>query len=336
MTPEQATYSIGVAARMSGLSVHALRMWERRYQLALSQRTASGQRAYSLADIEHLKLLKTLTSRGVRIGDIAKLPANQLMSLLIDEGKPANSELKTLFEVLVFDQSSMTLCRKVKTQFPQCAFIDLTEQASEGTTEHRLSQISQFQRAQEGQEKHPLKATIVVASVPSVQPSMLKVLHELADRFESVLIGANYINPQVQDLLKTSNLDFFKPDQDGGLTQALQARVLESLMPTLNGAHSERDSIQKHASRPHLFSESQLAQIELQKHLLDCECPPHIVTLIRNLAAFETYSRECEVENEHQALVHACVYSYTAQARYLMEKALVAVSAGHGSGSKPQ
>ena len=66
------------------------------------------------------------------------------------------------------------------------------------------------------------------------------------------------------------------------------------------------------------------------KSLLDCECPKHISDLIKTLSEFENYSTACSVENWHEAAVHSCIYAYTAQARYLMEKALQAALEGRG------
>ncbi|MGB1142458.1 MAG: MerR family transcriptional regulator, partial [Halioglobus sp.] len=59
-------------------------------------------------------------------------------------------------------------------------------------------------------------------------------------------------------------------------------------------------------------------------------CPKHIVELIRALAEFEKYSSSCSVENWQDASRHACVYAYTGQARWLMEKALMLVTEEHG------
>ena len=44
---------------------------------------------------------------------------------------------------------------------------------------------------------------------------------------------------------------------------------------------------------------------------------------------FEEYSSQCSVENWNDAATHACVYAYTNQARWLMEKALRAVLETH-------
>jgi hypothetical protein len=73
------------------------------------------------------------------------------------------------------------------------------------------------------------------------------------------------------------------------------------------------------------FSEDELSAARRLKSTLDCECPRHISDLIRALAHFEEYSASCSVENWQDAAVHACIFAYTGQARWLMEKALSAV-----------
>ena len=62
---------------------------------------------------------------------------------------------------------------------------------------------------------------------------------------------------------------------------------------------------------------------------LDCECPRHIAHLVRALGTFEEYSASCSVENWQDASVHACIYAYTMQARWLMEKSLMLVLEAH-------
>jgi hypothetical protein len=79
------------------------------------------------------------------------------------------------------------------------------------------------------------------------------------------------------------------------------------------------------ATKPRQFNERELSAARTLKNTLDCECPRHITDLIRALAHFEEYSANCSVENWHDAAVHSCIYAYTGQARWLMEKALQAV-----------
>ena len=51
--------------------------------------------------------------------------------------------------------------------------------------------------------------------------------------------------------------------------------------------------------------------------------------LIQSLNEFEEYSSSCSAEDWHEAAVHACIYAYTSQARWLMEKALAAALEEH-------
>ena len=64
-------YGIGAVARLTGLSDHTIRVWERRYGAVIAERAANGRRVYGPAEVEKLGLLKTLTDRGLSIGQIA-------------------------------------------------------------------------------------------------------------------------------------------------------------------------------------------------------------------------------------------------------------------------
>ena len=57
-------YGIGAVARLTGLSDHTIRVWERRYGAVVAARSASGRRLYVPADVEKLRLLKLLTDRN--------------------------------------------------------------------------------------------------------------------------------------------------------------------------------------------------------------------------------------------------------------------------------
>jgi MerR family transcriptional regulator, light-induced transcriptional regulator len=84
MTPAT-WYSIGAVARKTGLSVHALRAWERRYSVVTPQRSAGGTRLYSNADVMRLRLLRRATDAGHPISRVADLSVEQLRELLRDE-----------------------------------------------------------------------------------------------------------------------------------------------------------------------------------------------------------------------------------------------------------
>lgn len=75
-------YSIGAVARKTGISVHTLRAWERRYALVAPQRSAGGTRLYSNADILRLRLLRRASEAGYSISRIASMTIDELRELL--------------------------------------------------------------------------------------------------------------------------------------------------------------------------------------------------------------------------------------------------------------
>ncbi len=77
-------YRIKTVSRVTGLSPELLRAWERRHRIVHPRRTAGGYREYSEEDVERLRLLAQLTSRGYSIGEIAPLPVDELAELVRD------------------------------------------------------------------------------------------------------------------------------------------------------------------------------------------------------------------------------------------------------------
>ena len=75
-------YGIGTVARLTGLKADTLRVWERRYGLGASYKSATGRRQYTQSDLDHLQLVAALVSQGVRIGEIAASDGKTLQVLL--------------------------------------------------------------------------------------------------------------------------------------------------------------------------------------------------------------------------------------------------------------
>ena len=73
---------VKAVARLSGVSAHTLRAWERRYQAVTPIRTDTGRRIYTTEDVARLRQLGELVDRGFSIGGIANLPKSELATLL--------------------------------------------------------------------------------------------------------------------------------------------------------------------------------------------------------------------------------------------------------------
>ncbi|MBD3233241.1 MAG: MerR family transcriptional regulator [candidate division Zixibacteria bacterium] len=75
-------HPIRFVAKQTGLSVHLIRAWERRYNAVNPERTESNRRLYSDEDIYRLKLLGEASRRGESISQVAGLTTEALEELL--------------------------------------------------------------------------------------------------------------------------------------------------------------------------------------------------------------------------------------------------------------
>lgn len=95
-------HSVRVATTRAGLTPELLRAWEKRYQAVVPIRTPGGQRNYSDADIERLRLLVRATATGKQIGQIAQLNNAQLQGIIAADAKSkANLALINADDVMI-------------------------------------------------------------------------------------------------------------------------------------------------------------------------------------------------------------------------------------------
>lgn len=106
------SYTIQMASKISGVGVHTIRAWEKRYKALEPNRDSSGHRTYTKTDVEKLMLLSELCLLGYTISKVAKLSIPDLKLLLKDLGKSEESidfpELNLVKEKLVIDASLST------------------------------------------------------------------------------------------------------------------------------------------------------------------------------------------------------------------------------------
>lgn len=79
---EAPRHRIGAVARLTGISTHALRVWERRYGTLHPKRSEGGDRLYSDGDVHRLRAIKRLLGLGHAIGDVARLGSDELDRLM--------------------------------------------------------------------------------------------------------------------------------------------------------------------------------------------------------------------------------------------------------------
>jgi MerR family transcriptional regulator, light-induced transcriptional regulator len=75
------TVSIAAVERDTGLSKDTLRVWERRYGFPMPLRDTYGERAYSLDQVEKLRVIKRLLDNGHRPGRVVTMSIEELQSI---------------------------------------------------------------------------------------------------------------------------------------------------------------------------------------------------------------------------------------------------------------
>lgn len=81
LRPPPLTLSIAAVERDTGLSKDTLRAWERRYGFPLPLRDGNGERAYSLEQVERLRIVKRLLDAGHRPGRVVAQALPDLQQL---------------------------------------------------------------------------------------------------------------------------------------------------------------------------------------------------------------------------------------------------------------
>jgi DNA-binding transcriptional MerR regulator len=308
-------YGIGTVARLTGLKPDTLRVWERRYGLGASHKTASGRRQYTQADLEHLQLISALVKSGARIGEIAKSERKTLEMLVRARGEKA------------FDNLPERKPKVVVVGQQLCAWLD-QHQGCLSNTDTRLARMSLADVPADWRKPDEIIDALVV-ECPNLTSGHVARLEELVAALEPGITIVTYQFGNDRWLEELASRGFatteFPPDP-GYLAFELSRSRAEA---AANLGESNLGDLMP--AKPRAFSDGELIAARSLKSTLDCECPRHISDLIQALLHFEDYSASCSVDNWHDAAVHSCIYAYTGQARHLMEKALQAVLEERGA-----
>ncbi|WP_241521166.1 MerR family transcriptional regulator [Kineobactrum sediminis] len=306
-------YGIGTVARLTGLKPDTLRVWERRYGLGASYKSPTGRRQYTQSDLEHMQIIAALVNNGSRIGEIASTERKTLEMLLRGRGKNGRAAVPAAKPRVVFVGDQL------------CEWLD----EHQGCLANVNALLVRTALADIGTDFYPQIGTAdsLVVECTNLGGTQVRQLGDLMQALdvERAVVCYQFANERWLTALEEQNIaaTTFPPDP-AYLAYELARSIADK---TRSAGDSNLGELM--TAKPRQFNELQLRGARQLKNALDCECPRHIADLIRSLASFEDYSASCSVENWNEAAVHACVYAYAAQARWLMEKALQAVLEGH-------
>ena len=306
-------FNIGAVSRMTGIPVHTLRAWERRYGAVSPKREAGGGRIYGRDDLTRLRLIKRLTEAGHSVGTVAQLPLESLRERANEMApEPATPAQQGPRRAAVLGG---LLPARLREDVDEVADLEIV-----AATEDQAA-FAQVARA--------AAADTLVLELPTVHretaAEVLDLLQASGAR-QAVVVYA--FGPRdAAAALDTSRIRLLRAP----VTAAEVARAWRSgpaYAPPADG--SLVDWALEQPVREHRYDDATLAGLASLSPTMACECPNHMADLVASLAAFERYSSECESRSREDAELHYTLNAVTAQARALMEDALAHLVAAEG------
>ena len=322
-TEQERTYQIGTVSSLTGIDAHTIRAWERRYRAIEPMRSESGRRQYSDGNVERLQLLKGLVDCREAISSIAHLPDEELRLRIAKlaelEGKFSHLDTESdkpgarpRIAILAPALSRQIEVNAVSvSDFDVCLSETESDRFMEALRQEQCDVIALELENASGNAVGMVQACKTMPGNPQVI-----VLYQFASRRELAQIsraGAAIVRTPIRlEALRRVVLD-----------QVMIGRARRRSMPRSPYAPADAIVPASHGPAPRRFDDEQLARLLELTSALDCECPNHLSSLITELVAFESYSRDCESRDEVDAAQHRRLAEGTGEARVRMEELLV-------------
>ena len=313
-------YSIGAVSRLTGITVHTLRVWEQRYSAIEAERTVSGRRKYTPHNVDRLMSLKILVDRGCQISSIATLSENELKkylsqyndkksitSLVKNKGKPS---------VAIYGEYLPIKIKKINYNLDDFTIVFCG------------ADLDSFKA-----DASRIKPDIIILEFPVIDEHILRLVKELHRVTKSRRIIVIYSFARSVDIKRIND----------DITRTMKAPVtLEEIFNTISLVdlpipNNNETKIEVKSEQPieftapaKRFSRKTLAVLGDVSSSIACECPQHLTELVTGLSNFEDYSAECVSQSPKDAELHTYLQSVTANCRASMEEALEKVAIAEG------
>lgn len=306
------TYRSGVAARLAGLPVETLRVWERRYDLSDTRRSAHGQRLYTAAQVQRLGMLKQLVDQGHPIGQLAHLSLDELRTL--GGGGPAGDAApQGPIDLVVIGPG---LARRIGASPRDTAQLKVLDSCARLDTP--------------GFPRPGLHADVLLVELAELDERAIPAIAAASQSLQAAATIVLYrfcSNATIRALRSQGWLVARVPAEMGELVplcrQALEGQRLPARQPE-DGPPGPR------------FDEESLATITAASSKLSCECPRHMAELLLMVGSFERYSQQCASRNSTDAQLHQDLGHAAGQARAILEAALERLARAEGLPLPPQ
>jgi len=280
----------GTAARLAGVSPSTLRLWEHRYGVVAPPKSASGQRTYSMKDIERLRLIKRLTLEGHAIGTLAHLDVDALAALSSGNQMASTGAQRVL---VVGPAAARKLERRLRPA-PALVFDDL---------DHAQREVVRAGAAD-----------VLVIHVSTLHASMTEQVMALRNNLPApnVVVVYSFGAEAVAEGLRANGMTVSREPVSGREL----ARLIVASRPVAAAVASATQV------SPRLYSDAELVTLAEIPSTVACECPRHLAEIVTLLVGFELYSTECATRNKDDAALHRHLQEVTGTARTMLEQAL--------------
>lgn len=305
VSTDEPRYRIGAVCRLTGISQHVLRVWEKRYGAVEPERSETDRRLYRESDVNRLSLLKALVDRGQAIGSIADLDDDELERRLQQSAGVLQTSGAAKKPALVLFGESLATTRG------DCASSETFVLVGQ------YDDISQFTA-----EKPSKRLDVAVIEWPTLQPDSAIEITRHANRLNArhIVVVYDYAPRAALQRLATDRITALRSPLD---IAALEAVVAWRFGLAVRQGETTEDVAGVIPSRQ--FNDRELTYLAAQSSAIACECPMHLAQLISRLVNFEAYSAECESRNAEDAALHNYLHNTTSRARSMMERALTRV-----------
>jgi DNA-binding transcriptional MerR regulator len=308
-------FRIGAVAKVTGIPVSTLRIWEVRHHAFSPSKTTGKHRLYSQMDVHKAGLLKQLSRQGHAISTIAPLQVAALEKLQQSQETPI-----TLPEAPVQAAGTVSLAvigtglanRVTSGKFIR-HFLGSRLRVTDSFTDLAQADAAGFREPPQ----------ILLVRVNTLHDSVRSQIHELALKHSvthTLVVYGFAQEAVVQSMRAAGTLVRRGPVSDFELSDLISSVLLVDTAKSLGVIHS--DSL----IPPRKYSDDTLSRVAGISSNMLCECPRHVAELIAQLASFEQYSQECLNKNEEDAHLHAHLHAISGSARALFERALEMVA----------
>lgn len=313
--PINTLFRIGALAKMTGIPVSTLRIWEVRHHAFSPSKTAGKHRLYSPEDARKAGLLKQLSRQGHAISSMAGLQAAALEGMLApQEGltRPPVAQNQAAGTASLAVVGAGIADRIGSKKFTR-QFLGATLRVTDRFTDLAQACAADFQE----------KPQILLVKVNTLHDSIRSDIEALVLKqgvVHTVVVYGFAPEAVVQAMRTAGMLVRREPVSDHELSDLIGTALLVDTAKSLGRVQA--DSL----IPPRKYSDETLSRVAGISSDMLCECPRHVAELIAQLASFEQYSQECLNKNEEDAHLHAYLHAISGSARALFERGLEMVA----------